>query len=103
MRLRTREFALLRGIGMSKTNFSRMLRHESLLSSARALLYGIPLGSAFAYILYKGFMGSVEFGFSYPWTAVGISVVGVLAIVFAATKIAESRIGRLSVVEALHE
>jgi ABC-type lipoprotein release transport system permease subunit len=48
-------------------------------------------------------MGSVEFGFSYPWTAVGISVVGVLAIVFAATKIAESRIGRLSVVEALRE
>ncbi|MDR1213097.1 MAG: ABC transporter permease [Propionibacteriaceae bacterium] len=103
LRLRQREFALLRGIGMSKRNFSRMLGYESLLSSARALLYGIPLGSALAYILYKGFMGSVEFGFAYPWTAVGISVLGVLVIVFAATWIAQGRIRRLNVIEALQE
>ncbi|MDR1264458.1 MAG: ABC transporter permease [Propionibacteriaceae bacterium] len=103
MRLRNREFALLRAIGMSRKNFSKMLRHESLLSSARALLYGIPLGSAFAYILYTGFMRSTEFGFVYPWLAVAISLAGVIVIVFAATKIAQSRINRLSVIEALHE
>jgi putative ABC transport system permease protein len=103
MRLRNREFALLRGIGMSKDNFSKTLRYESVLSSGRALLYGIPLGSALAYVLYTGFMQSAEFGFDYPWDAVAISVVGVLVIVFAATKIAEGRVGRMNVIEALRE
>jgi putative ABC transport system permease protein len=103
IRLRKREFALLRGIGMSKKNLSKMLRYESLLSSVRALLFGIPLGSALVAILYFDSMQSAEFPFEYPWLAAVISVAGVLAIVFAATKIAERKIGKLSVIEALRE
>jgi putative ABC transport system permease protein len=103
LRLRNREFALLRGIGMSKKNLSKMLRYEGFLSSVRALLYGIPLGSALVAILYFDSMQSAEFPFEYPWLAAVISVAGVLAIVFATTKIAERKIGRLSVIEALRE
>jgi putative ABC transport system permease protein len=103
IRLRNREFALLRGIGMSRKNLSKMLRYESLISSGRALLFGLPLGSAFVFILYSGFTRSGEMAFTYPWLAALISVAGVLAIVFATTKIAERKIGRLSVIEALRE
>jgi putative ABC transport system permease protein len=103
IRLRTREFALLRGIGMSKKNLSKMLRYEGLLSSVRALLFGIPIGSALVAALYFDAMQSAEFPFEYPWLAVLVSVVGVLAIVFATTRIAERKIGKLSVIEALRE
>jgi ABC-type antimicrobial peptide transport system permease subunit len=103
IRLRTREFALLRGIGMSKKNLSKMLRYEGLLSSVRALLFGIPIGSALVAALYFDAMQSAEFPFEYPWLAVLISVVGVLAIVFATTRIAERNVSRLSVIEALRE
>jgi ABC-type antimicrobial peptide transport system permease subunit len=103
IRLRNREFALLRGIGMSRKNLSKMLRCESLLSSGRALLFGLPLGSVFVFILYSGFTRSGELPFAYPWLAALISVAGVLAIVFTATKIAERKIDRLSVIEALRE
>jgi ABC-type antimicrobial peptide transport system permease subunit len=103
IRLRNREFALLRGIGMSKKNLSKMLRYEGLLSSVRALLFGIPLGSALVAALYFDAMQSAEFPFEYPWSAALISVVGVLAIVLVTTRIAERKIGRLSVIEALRE
>jgi putative ABC transport system permease protein len=103
IRLRNREFALLRGIGMSKKNLSKMLRYEGLLSSVRALLFGIPLGSALVVILYFDAMQSAEFPFEYPWLAALISVVGVLAIVYTTTKIAERNVSRLSVIEALRE
>jgi ABC-type antimicrobial peptide transport system permease subunit len=103
IRLRNREFALLRGIGMSKKNLSKMLRYEGLLSSVRALLFGIPLGSALVVLLYFDSMQSAEFPFVYPWPAAIVSVVGVVAIVLATTKIAEQRIGSLSVIEALRE
>jgi putative ABC transport system permease protein len=103
MRLQTREFALLRGIGMSQETCSKRLRYENLLSWARALLYGVLLGSATAYVLYTGFMQSAKFGFAYRWDAVAIAVVGVLVIVFAATETAEGRIRRLSVIETLRE
>jgi ABC-type antimicrobial peptide transport system permease subunit len=103
IRLRNREFALLRGIGMSKKNLSKMLRYEGLLSSVRALLFGIPIGSALVAALYFDAMQSAEFPFEYPWPAVLISVVGVLTIVFVTTRIAERKIGKLSVIEALRE
>jgi putative ABC transport system permease protein len=103
IRLRNREFALLRGIGMSKKNLSKMLRYEGFLSSVRALLFGIPLGSALVAILYFDSMQSAKFPFEYPWLAAIFSVVGVLAIVFATTNIAERKIGKLSVIEALKE
>ncbi|MDR1158220.1 MAG: ABC transporter permease, partial [Oscillospiraceae bacterium] len=103
IRLRNREFALLRGIGMSRKNLSKMLRCECLLSSGRALLFGLPLGSVVCCILYSGFTRSGEMTFTYPWLAAVISVVGVLAIVFTATNIAEGQIGKLSVIEALRE
>jgi putative ABC transport system permease protein len=72
MRLRNRDFALLRAVGTSKRNFAKMLRFENLLSSVRAVLIGIPLGSAF--VLHFGFMQSAEFPFSYPWLAAAISI-----------------------------
>jgi putative ABC transport system permease protein len=103
MRLRNREFALLRGIGMSKKNFSKMLRYESVLSSVRALLFGIPLGSAFIFVLYVGFMQSEKFPFEYPWLAAAISAVGVMIMMFTAIKIAERKVDRLSVIDALRE
>ena len=101
MRLRSRDFALLRSIGMSKRNFSKMLRYESVLSSARALLYGVPLGSASVFAIYYGLLQSAEFPFAYPWAAVAISVAGMLIMVFAATKIGERKLNRLNVIEAL--
>jgi ABC-type antimicrobial peptide transport system permease subunit len=54
-----------------------------------AAVFGIPLGSALVVILYSDSMQSAEFPFEYPWPAALISVIGVLVIVFATTKIAE--------------
>jgi ABC-type antimicrobial peptide transport system permease subunit len=67
------------------------------------LLFGIPIGSALVAALYFDAMQSAEFPFEYPWPAVLVSVVGVLAIVYTTTKIAERNVSRLSVIEALRE
>jgi ABC-type antimicrobial peptide transport system permease subunit len=67
------------------------------------LLFGLPLGSALVVLLYFDSMQSAEFPFEYPWLAALLSVVGVLTIVFTTTRIAEQKIGKLSVIEALKE
>ncbi|MDR1034235.1 MAG: FtsX-like permease family protein [Bifidobacteriaceae bacterium] len=88
MRLRAREIALLRGIGMSKRNFAKMLTYESAMSFINALLIGVFLGSALVAFLYVDSMQSAEFPFEYPWVSVIISAVGVLVVMSGATVIA---------------
>ena len=44
MRLRSKEFAMLRSVGMTNREFNRMVRLESLFYAVKALLIGIPLG-----------------------------------------------------------
>jgi ABC-type antimicrobial peptide transport system permease subunit len=92
MRLRNREFALLRSIGMSKKNFAKMLRYESVLSCVHALVIGVFLGSAFVCAIYAGSMQSTEVAFHYPWFAVVISAVGVAVLMFGMSKFAERRV-----------
>jgi putative ABC transport system permease protein len=103
IRLRSREFALLWSVGMSKRNISKMLTVESVLSSVRALMIGIPLGTALIFLLYVGFMQIGSITFSYPWTAVMMSAIGIFAITFGVTKFAQRRANQLSVIDALRE
>ncbi|HHX03594.1 MAG TPA: FtsX-like permease family protein [Tissierellia bacterium] len=63
LRLRKKEFAMLRSVGMEEKAFHRMIRFESYFYSLKLLLYGIPLGvlSSFAIYLYLGQRVNVPF------------------------------------------
>src|SRR5262249_7476638 len=69
IKLRRREIAMLKSVGLTPGGFLRMLRYESLFYGLTALLYGLPLGIALSVFIYYQFGGVSTFAFSLPWGA----------------------------------
>ncbi|MBN1777080.1 MAG: ABC transporter permease [Clostridiales bacterium] len=103
VRLRAREFAMLVSAGMTQGGIRRMLALESVMSALKALLYGIPLGAAGAYLVYIAMTRNVGFGFVFPWLALAEAVLGVFVITLITTQYASVKLRRGgSIVEVIH-
>ena len=76
IKLRRREIAMLKSVGLTPGGFLRMLRYESLFYGLTALLYGLPLGIALSVVIYLQFGGVSHFAFSLPWGAIVACVAG---------------------------
>jgi putative ABC transport system permease protein len=83
IKLRRREIAMLKSVGLTPGGLLRMLRYESLFYGLTALLYGLPLGIVLSVVIYSQFSGVGSFAFTLPWGAIAACIAGVLAIVFA--------------------
>jgi putative ABC transport system permease protein len=98
---RTREIGMLRAIGTSRRQLRRMVRYESVITSAIGGVLGIAVGVAFAYAVTtryadEGFTFSVPFVQLVVFLAVAV-MVGVLAAVLPARRAA-----RIDILEAIH-
>ena len=51
MKLRQREMAMLRSVGMTNREFDRMILLESIFCSGKALFFGMPLGLFFGWLV----------------------------------------------------
>lgn len=82
MALRSREFAILKSIGMTEKEFRKMIRYESILYGTKALACGVPVGVLLSYLLYRQFVNIVEVPYEIPWAQIGIAAVFVFLIIF---------------------
>src|SRR5262245_35221210 len=57
IKLRRREIAMLKSVGLTPGGFQRMLRYESLFYGLTALLYGLALGIAMVVFIFYQFVG----------------------------------------------
>jgi putative ABC transport system permease protein len=104
IKLRRREFAMLRSVGMSDRDFSKMMRFECILYGARTMLWGLPLSGVLSYLLFRGMkIGGGEINFIFPWSSIGISVFGVFFVVFVTMLYAVSQIKRENIIDALRD
>jgi len=103
IKLRRREIAMLKSVGLTPGGFLRMLRYESLFYGLTALLYGLPLGIALSVIIYYQFNGVSTFAFTLPWGAIAACVLGILAIVFATMMVSGAMIRNDNIVDTLKE
>ncbi len=106
IRLRRRELAMLRSVGMSDLSFNRMMRFECIFYGMRTLMYGVPLSGILSFLIYRVLM-SVErmegMYFKFPWGALAVSVLGVFGIVFVTMIYATGRIRRENIIDALQD
>ena len=51
MELRSREFATLRSVGMTDSQFRKMVRLESIFTSAKSLIIGVSIGMLISYAI----------------------------------------------------
>ncbi len=101
MILRSKEFAMLKSIGMTTKEFNRMIRLESILYGLKSLLVGIPIGIGLSYAMYRAFSLNVEFGFEIPWLPIFISFVFVFIIVGLTMKYSLNKINKQNIVETI--
>lgn len=81
--LRRREFAMLKSVGMSNKEMSRMMNFECLLYGSRALIYGLPVSIVITWLIYRVVSEGFSTGFYLPWGAIAIAVCSVFIVVFA--------------------
>ncbi len=103
IKLRRREIAMLKSVGLTPGGFRRMLRYESLFYGLTALLYGLPLGIALSVFIYYQFGGVSTFAFSLPWGAILACIAGILAIVFATMMVSGAMIRNDNIVDTIKE
>ena len=103
IKLRRREIAMLKSVGLTPGGLLRMLRYESLFYGLTALLYGLPLGIALSGLIYSQFGGVSSFAFSLPWGAIAACVLGILAIVFATMMVSGAMIRNDNIVDTIKE
>ncbi|OMD49462.1 ABC transporter permease [Paenibacillus borealis] len=105
IKLRRRELAMLRSVGMSEHDFQKMMNFECAFYGMRALLVGLPVAVIFSWLIYKGmFIGGADgIVFVLPWASIGISVFSVLFIVFVTMLYAISKIKKENIIDALRD
>lgn len=102
MQLRSKEFASLKSIGMTKKEFNRMIRLESLMYGIKSLLIGIPLGIAGVFAIFSAFSkGSVPISFVFPWKAILISIAAVFIVVWLIMKYSISKVNKQNIIETI--
>lgn len=100
--LRTREFAVLKSVGMGDRAFARMLVCECASYALRGLVIGLVLAIAVAWLLYQALGIAFEgIGFSLPWAYIGAAVALVLVVLAISVAFALRKSHAANVVEAL--
>lgn len=104
MNLRSKEFAMLKSIGMTKKEFDKMINLESIFYGVKSLIIGIALGSGISYWIYKVSIGSQateNLKFVYPTNAVIISVVFIAVIVGIIMRYSLNKINKQNIIETI--
>lgn len=99
--LRAKEFAMLKSIGMTSSEFSRMIRLESLMYSTKALVIGLPLGIGLSVLIYLSFANTVDFGYILPWASILISIVVVALLVSVIMHYSVKQVEKQNIIETI--
>ena len=101
MNLRKKEFAMLKSIGMTKKEFNRMVRLESILYGLKSLIIGIPIGTILSYFIYKMFKTDLGMGYVLPIKPILISILFVAIIIGIIMKYSMSKINKQNIIETI--
>lgn len=104
MNLRSKEFAMLKSIGMTKKEFDRMINLESMFYGIKSLIIGITLGLGISYWIYKVVIGAdvtSGFGFLFPTKPIIISIVFIVIIVGIIMRYSLNKINKQNIIETI--
>ena len=101
MNLRKKEFAMLKSIGMTKKEFNRMIRLESIFYGVKSLVIGIPIGLVLSYGMYNVFRNSMEMEYVLPYKAIAVAVIFVAVVIGIIMKYSMSKINKQNIIETI--
>ncbi len=101
MQLRAGEFAMLRSMGMTKKQFNRMIRLESIMYGSKALIYGTPIGLILSVAIHRAFGISYSIAYRLPVRAILIAIIFVALIVGFTMHYALGKINKGNMIETI--
>ena len=104
MNLRSKEFAMLKSIGMTKKEFNKMINLESIFYGVKSLIIGIVLGTGISYWIYKISAGSdvtSKLKFIFPTKPIIISIIFIAIIVGIIMRYSLNKINKQNIIETI--
>lgn len=100
MELRGKEFAMLQSIGMTKKEFDKMIRLESVFYGSKALIIGVVSGTLLSYVIYIA-AGESQLRYVFPLPAIVIAVVVVIILLLGIMKYSIVQIRKQNIIETI--
>lgn len=101
MNLRSKEFAMLKSVGMTSKEFKRMIRLENIFYGLKALIIGIPIGIGMSYLIYNAFSNSIQTNYIIPIKSIIISIIFVFVIIGIIMRFAIKKINKQNIIETI--
>ena len=101
MELRRQEFAMLKSIGMTKKEFSRMISLESIFMGIKSLVFGIPIGLILSYLIHHYLTLDSSLPYKMPVIAILIAVITVFILIFIIMKYSMNKINKQNTIETI--
>lgn len=101
MILRSKEFAMLKSVGMTTNEFNKMIRLENIMYGVKSLLIGIPIGILGSYLIYSSYASSIDAGYVLPLKAILICIVFVFIIVGITMKYSLNKINKQNIIDTI--
>lgn len=101
LKLRQKEFAMLKTVGMTQQGLRRMLNLECLMYGGKAVLFGLPVSVMIAAVMYYFFHKDVIFDFYLPVPSILIAVGSIFAVVFVTMLYTMQRMKKDNVIDVL--
>lgn len=101
LNLRSREFANLKSIGMTSTEFNRMILLEIVFYCVKFLFWGNLIGGGLSYLIYKIIENEILMEFIFPWKGITISSIAVTIIITIIMYYSLKRINKQNIIETI--
>lgn len=101
MALRRKEFAMLKSVGMTKKEFNRMIRLESVFYGVKSLIIGSIIGVLLSYFIHRAVVNTMETAYMFPYKSIVIAVIFVFLIVGLTMKYSIDKINKENIIETI--
>ena len=101
--LRRKEFAMLKSVGMTDRAFNKMIAYESAFYGIKAVIFGLPVGTAVMLLIRYFVTDSFDMELGIPWMGYLIAIIGVFAVIGVTMLYSSRKIKKANVIEALRD
>ncbi len=101
MELRKQEFAMLKSIGMTKKEFSRMIELESIFMGVKSLFFGISIGLGLSYLIYHSLVEESGYPYQFPLFAIVIAIIAVFLLISCLMRYSMHKIQKQNTIETI--
>lgn len=101
VRMRAREFAVLRSIGMTSEDLEKMLHLESVLCAGKALVTGLPVGVLLVLLMKYCVQKLLPFSFHMPWGTITAVILVSFAFMWGTVRVSLHTLKNQNLIETI--